>query len=74
MYKTDSERAMETATLVLDDLGAGRPTAWAVEQIARLIDVRCTALLPTFVTSNFGPTRSCATSPSTTMSRAASGS
>lgn len=49
------ERAMKTATLVLDDLGAERPTAWAVEQIARLIDARYTALLPTIVTSNSGP-------------------
>jgi DNA replication protein DnaC len=48
-------RAMAVPVLVLDDLGAERPTAWAVEQLARLVDARYTRLVPTVVTSNLEP-------------------
>jgi DNA replication protein DnaC len=48
-------RALRVGVLVLDDLGAERPTAWAVEQFARLIDHRYTHLTPTILTSNLEP-------------------
>jgi hypothetical protein len=40
--------------LVLDDLGAERPTDWAVEQVRTLFDARYRKQLTTIVTTNFG--------------------
>lgn len=47
------ERAGRVPLLALDDLGAERPTDWAVEQLSALIDARTAAGLPTVVTSNY---------------------
>lgn len=41
--------------LVLDDLGAERPTDWALEAIATLIEERYVGQLQTIVTSNYSP-------------------
>lgn len=46
------ERAERVRLLALDDLGAERPTDWAIETLTRLIDARTSAGLPTIVTSN----------------------
>ena len=40
--------------LCVDDLGAERPTDWAVETLSRIVDARVSAGLPTVVTSNLG--------------------
>lgn len=46
--------AIKTTTLlVLDDLGAERPSEWVEEQLYRVVNYRYTALLPTIVTSNY---------------------
>ena len=45
-------RACRVGLLALDDLGAERPTPWAVETLTRLVDARASAGLPTVVTSN----------------------
>ncbi len=45
-------RAEAIPLLALDDLGAERPTEWAVETLTRLLDARLSAGLPTIVTSN----------------------
>lgn len=47
------ERACRVGLLALDDLGAERATPWAVETLTRLVDARCSAGLPTVVTSNW---------------------
>lgn len=39
--------------LVLDDVGAERPTPWAIEELTRLVDARVEEGLPTVVTSNY---------------------
>ena len=39
--------------LALDDLGAERPTEWAIETLTLLIDTRVAEGLPTIVTSNY---------------------
>ncbi len=44
--------AARVGLLVLDDLGAERPTEWAMEELVRLVDARCAAGLPTVFTSN----------------------
>jgi hypothetical protein len=44
-----------SSILVLDDLGAERPTAWALDAIAALVQHRHAANLPTIVTSNYAP-------------------
>ena len=41
--------------LILDDLGAERPTEWAVETIAYVVDHRYEERLWTIVTSNYAP-------------------
>lgn len=51
------ERALAVPILVLDDLGAERPTAWSVEQLARIVDRRHRHLVPTIATSNHDPDR-----------------
>lgn len=45
----------EASVLVLDDLGAERPTDWARDAIAALVQHRHTRELPTIVTSNYAP-------------------
>lgn len=47
------DRAKDVWLLALDDLGVERPTDWAVETLADLIDARTMAGLPTVVTSNY---------------------
>ena len=47
------ERAERVGLLALDDLGAERPTEWAIETLTRLLDTRFAAGLPTVVTSNY---------------------
>lgn len=39
--------------IVVDDLGAERPTPWAVEHLGMLLDYRSRNRLPTVITSNF---------------------
>lgn len=41
--------------LVLDDVGAERPTEWARQQLLLLVDYRMLHKLPTIFTSNFDP-------------------
>jgi DNA replication protein DnaC len=41
--------------LCIDDLGAERPTEWALEQTATLVERRHREALPTIVTSNYSP-------------------
>lgn len=43
--------------LVLDDLGKGSKTEWAVERLYMLLDYRCNEQLPTIITSNYGLAR-----------------
>lgn len=50
-----ARRAQSVSVLALDDLGAERPTPWACEQLATLIDKRYENRLPTVVTSNYSP-------------------
>lgn len=46
-------RAERVPLLALDDLGAERPTDWAIETLTGLIDARTAEGLPTIVTSNY---------------------
>lgn len=46
-------RAERYDLLALDDLGAERPTDWAIETLTRLLDTRNLRGLPTIVTSNY---------------------
>lgn len=48
-------RLYDASVLVLDDLGAERPTDWARDEIAALVQHRHTRDLPTIVTSNYAP-------------------
>lgn len=54
----DEERAYNRAAsrslLVLDDLGKGGPTQWALERLFRLIDDRYNRMRPTVYTSQYG--------------------
>lgn len=45
--------AEKIPVLALDDLGAERPTDWAIETLSSIIDVRTAAGLPIIITSNF---------------------
>lgn len=47
------EGARTIRLLALDDLGVERPTDWAIETLAELIDARTMAGLPIIVTSNY---------------------
>lgn len=47
------ESAERVGLLALDDLGAERPTEWAIETLTRLLDTRTARCLPTVVTSNY---------------------
>lgn len=46
-------RSERVPLLALDDLGAERPTDWAIETLTGLIDARTAEGLPTIVTSNY---------------------
>lgn len=46
-------RARRIPVLALDDLGSERPTRYALEQLAILVDQRYNRELPTIVTSNY---------------------
>jgi DNA replication protein DnaC len=48
------DRARTVPVLALDDLGAERPTAYALEQLANLVEHRYQRRVPTVVTSNYG--------------------
>lgn len=58
-FGSDRERTARVSSyfavpvLVLDDLGAERPTEWALDELTTLIDARHGAELPTIVTSNY---------------------
>jgi DNA replication protein DnaC len=47
------EVALQVYTLVLDDLGAERPTAFVLERLYRLVNHRLEHDLPTIITTNF---------------------
>lgn len=47
------QRAAGCKLLVLDDIGKGKPTAWSVERLFRLIDSRYNSAKPTILTSNY---------------------
>jgi DNA replication protein DnaC len=46
------KRCAEARLLILDDLGAERPTEWTQEQLNKLIDYRARKELPTWFTTN----------------------
>lgn len=48
------DRYARCSLLVLDDLGKGSKTEWAVERLYMLLDHRCNECLPTIITSNYG--------------------
>lgn len=50
-----SDAAREAPLLLLDDLGAAKPSSWLFEQMHALADHRYRELLPTLVTSNYAP-------------------
>jgi predicted ATPase len=47
------QRAAGCKLLVLDDIGKGKPTAWSVEKLFRLVDSRYNSTKPTIFTSNY---------------------
>lgn len=47
------QRAECCKLLVLDDIGKGKPTAWSVERLFRLVDSRYNSAKPTIFTSNY---------------------
>lgn len=47
------QRAAGCKLLVLDDIGKGKPTAWSVEKLFRLVDSRYNHAKPTIFTSNY---------------------
>lgn len=51
------DRYARSRLLVLDDLGKGSKTEWAVERLYMLLDHRCNECLPTIITSNYGLAR-----------------
>ncbi len=50
-------RWMRVDLLILDDLGAERPTEWTAEQLYSLVNRRWLEELPTIATTNLPPTR-----------------
>lgn len=51
----DYLRAYDVTVLALDDVGAERPTDFAREELANLVERRYTRRLPTIITSNYDP-------------------
>lgn len=49
------ERIRSVPLLVLDDLGAQSPTAWAEEKLYQIVNYRYVNKLPTVITSNVNP-------------------
>lgn len=49
------ERARMVPVLALDDVGAERPTDWARDELAQLVEERYQHQRPTIVTSNYDP-------------------
>ena len=47
------QRAAGSRLLVLDDIGKGNPTGWAIERLFRLIDERYNQMRPTIYTSQY---------------------
>lgn len=47
------QRAAVSKLLVLDDIGKGNPTGWAIERLFRLIDERYNQMRPTIYTSQY---------------------
>jgi DNA replication protein DnaC len=51
-YDQTFERIRDAGLLILDDLGAENPSAWAQEKLFQLLNYRYTRRLPTVVTTN----------------------
>lgn len=51
----DYSRAHRVPVLALDDVGAERPTDWAREELAILVEERYSLGRPTIITSNYAP-------------------
>lgn len=49
------QRLLDVQLLVVDDVGAERPTEWTAERIATVLDHRWEYERPTVVTTNLGP-------------------
>lgn len=47
------QRASRCRLLVLDDIGKGKPTGWAIERLFRLVDSRYNSARPTIYTSQY---------------------
>ena len=47
------QRASRCKLLVLDDIGKGKPTGWAIERLFRLVDSRYNSARPTIYTSQY---------------------
>lgn len=47
------QRASRCRLLVLDDIGKGKPTEWAIERLFRLVDDRYNGARPTIFTSQY---------------------
>jgi DNA replication protein DnaC len=50
-----TETAIKPWLCVLDDVGAERPTPWALETLSTIVEARYVANYPTIVTSNYAP-------------------
>jgi len=48
----EMERALRADLLILDDLGAEKPTEWALEKIYQLVNLRYESLRPVIATTN----------------------
>jgi len=48
----EMERALRADLLILDDLGAEKPTEWALEKIYQLVNLRYESLRPMIATTN----------------------
>lgn len=47
-------RAKSIALLAIDDLGAEKPNEWVLERLFVIVNARYEAMLPTFITTNYG--------------------
>jgi len=54
-YERRMEFLLNVPLLVLDDLGAQRPTEWAMEKLMQIVDYRYVNALPLVVTTNKPP-------------------